>query len=299
VALAGQANLVGVPSTVAHTFWESFPQAPYEQRLVELLPEPEEVSFDKGEGPLFFSPETLYEYINGAAEAYLDFDFACLIQQVYTRRDGELTVDIYDLRKPINAFGIYAAERSPNADFISIGTEGYQSDYVLNFVQGPYYVKLSAFDLASPVLEEFAREISNRIPDAKKLPVEFSVFPDRNRVKHSEAYFRKSPLGHEFLSPALQASYKVGGEDCVVMLSAAANAADARERAGRLQRHLDRAGEVEWLDDWGPGAFRGTARYQGALVAAPVSSYVLILLDPPQGSSTLFRKVMSAVDHQE
>ena len=46
---------------------------------------------------------------------------------------------------PLNAFGVYAAERSPEYKYIPVGAEGYISEGVLNFVQDRFYVKLSGF----------------------------------------------------------------------------------------------------------------------------------------------------------
>jgi hypothetical protein len=57
---------------------------------------------------------------------------------------AELTADIYDMGKREDAFGIYAAERSPGYKFITIGVEGYRSEEILNLAgTGAYDEELS------------------------------------------------------------------------------------------------------------------------------------------------------------
>ena len=55
----------------------------------------------------------------------------------------DFTLDIYNLGTPANAFGIYAAESSPDYHFLPIGAEGYGTNEILNFLQDEFYVKLS------------------------------------------------------------------------------------------------------------------------------------------------------------
>jgi len=59
-----------------------------------------------------YSPETLYDAINGAADSYLRYDFRELKVGEYSLDDGTyLVVEIYQHGSPINAFGIYSQER--------------------------------------------------------------------------------------------------------------------------------------------------------------------------------------------
>ena len=63
--------------------------------------------------PAFYSPDSLYQQIDGGADIYLLYDFKSLLHQDFKSGAAELTVDIYEMGKTENAFGIYAAERSP------------------------------------------------------------------------------------------------------------------------------------------------------------------------------------------
>ena len=95
--------------------------------LAALLPSLE--GWSLSEAVQNFLPDTLFEYIDGAAESYLAYNFQGLVVGQY-KKDGapsqELTVEIYDLGSPRNAFGIYSMERYPESQFLQLGVQGYK-----------------------------------------------------------------------------------------------------------------------------------------------------------------------------
>ncbi len=60
-----------------------------------------------------FSPETLYEKINGAAEQYLQFGFQALhyVSIAKESENAELNIELYDMGNFPNALGLFAAQR--------------------------------------------------------------------------------------------------------------------------------------------------------------------------------------------
>ncbi len=91
-----------------------------------------------------YTPDNLYDLIDGAADVYLSYGFTDLHLANY--RDGkgtEVRVELYRHNTPANAFGIYSQERKPDYHFISVGAQGYRDEGVLNFLAGRYYVKVS------------------------------------------------------------------------------------------------------------------------------------------------------------
>ena len=69
-----------------------------------------------------FSPKTLYEYINGAADLYLASDFEELkVAEYGNEKKASVIVEAYRHRTPRDAFGIYSQERLPDGNFIKIG----------------------------------------------------------------------------------------------------------------------------------------------------------------------------------
>ena len=76
--------------------------------------------------PAYYSPDNLYEYINGAADLYLNFHFKKLsVFEYRNKKKGSITVDIYEHKDINNGFGIYCSEKPSDGPFLKIGTEGY------------------------------------------------------------------------------------------------------------------------------------------------------------------------------
>ena len=76
-----------------------------------------------------FTSKTLYEYINGAADLYLMYDFQELkVAEYQNGKKVSVTVDVYRHKTPIHAFGIYSQERLPDANFLDIGAQAYIED---------------------------------------------------------------------------------------------------------------------------------------------------------------------------
>src|SRR4030043_1728339 len=93
-----------------------------------------------------FIPKTLFEYINGAADLYITYDFQELkVAEYLNEKKASVIVDVYCHKTPIHAFGIYSQERLSNANFLDIGAQGYIEQNILNFLIGPYYVKINSY----------------------------------------------------------------------------------------------------------------------------------------------------------
>ena len=117
--------------------------------LVELLPSAGEAEGWRLAGEArTFVPDNLWEYINGGAEGYLVYNFEAVVTADYETEEGSLqaVLDIYRMANRLCGFGIYAAERAYDARYLDIGSEGYLTDNTLHFCQGPYSVKITAFD---------------------------------------------------------------------------------------------------------------------------------------------------------
>ncbi len=181
-----------------------------------------------------FSPRTLYEYIDGAADLYLTYDFEALkVAEYRNEKKGSVTVDVYFHKTPIQAFGIYSQERLPDANFIDAGTEGYVESNALNFLNGPYYVKISSYNTGPEdrqILLTFAKKVAESLGEKGLLPSILSSFPGEGKKNHSEKFIAKNFLGYPFLHSAFTADYELTGkkfklfvieddrEECKVMI---------------------------------------------------------------------------------
>jgi hypothetical protein len=186
--------------------------------LEDLFPSGKEAAgWWLSEKPRFFGPDTLWDYINGQAEVYLQYGFRRVGTADYkAEKSGDaLVVEIYRMASPHHAFGIYAAERSPDEKPVDIGVQGYAGANVLNFWKGPYYVKLMSFK-TSPAVQEglflFSRIIDGKIPGKYAEPALFACFPAAHRVKMSERFIPVNFLGHAFLNNGYRVDYEREGK---------------------------------------------------------------------------------------
>jgi hypothetical protein len=267
------------------------------ERLARLLPEPSEVGAERtGEQKLFSSD--LYEYSDGAADVYLDYGLVAMLHQEYKTSSSDITLDIYNMGAPANAFGIYAAESAPDYHFLPIGAEGYGTNEILNFFQDEFYVKLSAFsdkEKTGSVLERFARAVSRRIGPAGRMPEFLLLFPAQKLVSHSAKFVKKSPLGHDFLAPAIMASYAFGEKQTSLIISKAPDAKGAAEKVGQLRDYFGRSGKVVPQPGLAPGAFSGSNQYEGEALFFASGSYAVLCLSPPPNPESFLKSVIERI----
>jgi hypothetical protein len=243
--------------------------------MKELFPDLDGWSRD-GDPESYF-PESLFEYINGAADVYLSCEFEELATLSYDSKEkSSLTIDIYRHRDLRNAFGIYSQEKSKSADFVSIGTEGYHDEGVLNFFHGQYYVKIMGFYLGEndkQLLTTVAQEIAEKLEGDPLFPEALACLPEKDRVPHSERYLARDVLGYGFLHSAYTADYEAENARNQVFIFEADDEADARKMldaylklAGKKSSELDmNKGNYRFVDprrsSSGPVTLRHSGRY--------------------------------------
>ncbi len=162
-----------------------------------------------------FDSETLWEYINGAAEAYLSYHFMQVEVMEYARsEDNYIKVEVYQQGSAIDAFGIYAMERPQEAEFLELGVEGYLVHSSLNFYAEDYYVKIQSHQSDEKTLaaiRKIAEKVAVVIAENPEKPVLLDLMPDYDKVHRSEKYFSSNFLGYSFLSNTIVADYLSNG----------------------------------------------------------------------------------------
>jgi hypothetical protein len=212
--------------------------------LNSLLPTLE--GMESKESPKTYFPENLFEYINGAAEIYLSYDFKELIVAEYKKSDASdsVAVEIYDMGNHKNSFGIYSAERYPDNEFMSIGTQGYMEEGALNFLIGRYYIKLLCFDCgerSGQWLQTFCDEIVNRVKDKGGFPVFLDVFPKEGLIPNTEKFILRNFMGYKFLHDGYLVSYELDELSFDCFLIEGKNLEEAKDM---LKKYLDAKGSA-------------------------------------------------------
>jgi hypothetical protein len=90
-----------------------------------------------------YDRQTIFDYMDGGAEVYLAFDFREVWSRMYVGPgDREMTLDIFDMGSPDDAFGAFSCDREdPGA---GIGQESEYGGGLLRFWQGRYFVSVTA-----------------------------------------------------------------------------------------------------------------------------------------------------------
>ena len=159
---------------------------------------------------LTYDADNLWEYINGAAELFLEYD----VQTCRTAdlRSGDLlvTVDLYDMGTPLNAFGIFNREHPAAGSPLPGAAEAVISPpYQALMLKGATYVKVNAVEgeLTSASGRQLLEALARTLPGETDFPSELDLLPQNGRVAGSEGYQREGFLGLTELSHCLYAEY--------------------------------------------------------------------------------------------
>ncbi len=249
------------------------------------------------EAPRSYFPETLFEYIDGAAESYLSYDFRELVVADLQKKGTEatLTAEVYDMGDAVNAFGIFGAERYPENASVGVGDLDYLEGESLNFLAGKYYVKLLAFGLdaaTGQVLREAGAKIARAIGPESGLPPLVRAFPAEGLVARSEKYIKKNFMGYEFLSNGYVATYRAGGKDLEGFIVDAGGAPQAEAALGRLMAALTADKQVP--EKSGAGV-KVRNRYGQTLFVGRVGGVLCGAMRVPDGSEAAGEKLFGAL----
>lgn len=184
-----------------------------------------------------YTPDDLWNYINGAADAYLALGFIDLSIREYVRGKNSIKAEIYRFGDDSRAFGIYSMERSPGYNFIPAGVQGYNEEGVVHFYKDCYYVKIMSNSRSKQVnafMLELGGLISSRIDGNTEFPALLKLFPAEGMLKNQETYLLESILGHNFLTGAFRASYEVDGDRFDIYLFSRDDPAETAVMAERL-----------------------------------------------------------------
>lgn len=219
--------------------------------------------------PRLYTPDDLFEYINGEAELYNDYHFKAMVTAAYIQgEDLEMTwtLDISDMGSPLDAFGIYSSGRTPELQFAPIGEEATISDLNIRFYQGRYFVQLNAgsFDeKLRAIMMEQARLLAARLPQSES-PRELGILAPANQLPHSLKYTTRGFLGQSTFPAGLAAQYRIGDETIQGFVVLTATSEESLAAFARFAASLKGRGSV--LEEKA-GLIEVETPYQGRILA--------------------------------
>ena len=128
-----------------------------------------------GGPPERYEREGLSGYINGGSEIFLQYDFRRVDVGRYKKGDGgagqEVTVDLYRMGSPLDAFGIFSIRRPGGEKTLGLeGVPNWVSESQASLAAGVYYANIVGFGTQSEDMTAFARLLSKKLMAAGERP---------------------------------------------------------------------------------------------------------------------------------
>ncbi|HUS87235.1 MAG TPA: DUF6599 family protein [Bacteroidales bacterium] len=190
-----------------------------------------------------YSPDDLWDYINGAAESYNSLGFSDLHIAEYKK--GKKIIIKLEMYRHFNnnmAFGIYAMERAPTYDFNDLGVQGYSGADHINFFMNDFYVKISTHSKSKKAIQgmrDLAVLVDQQNGGDDAFPGTLDLFPAVGRRMNEEMYISENVLGHEFLGKAFKVNYMIGENSFAIYLFTEGGEESISGMADRYLSRLD------------------------------------------------------------
>jgi hypothetical protein len=129
------------------------------------------------EEPKSWTPDNMYEHVNGEAELLKRYGAVLLVYANYENdRGAYLSVDILDMGVPVNAFGLYSLYAGCDGDeYSASGSTVLSGDFTSYAILGRYFMRID-FETdgdskeGKPLVGEFLLELSRGLPAPVPLP---------------------------------------------------------------------------------------------------------------------------------
>lgn len=167
-----------------------------------------------------YSPETLFEYINGHAEVYIAYGLRASIAQRYQGPEGmdDIVVDVFEMATPADAFGVFTHDQ--DGEEVPIGQGALFRYGWLSFWKGPFFVSIYAegeSDQARQAVLELGQEISAAINEEGPLPSIVLQLPRPGLVPRSVRYLHHPNILAAHLSLSPENILRLGTEAVAVL----------------------------------------------------------------------------------
>ena len=152
---------------------------------------PEQVGSYRAAEQLDFTNETLFEYINGGAEMYLSYGLVGMKGWVYSSENlPDVTVEIYEMTEPKNAFGVYTQTRDKEEYTYGQGSQS-QRDAVM-FWKDRYFVVVNTSRITPESVETvqaLAASVDEAIARNGSIPEIVGCLPENGLAPAGYLYF--------------------------------------------------------------------------------------------------------------
>mgnify|MGYP000041230066 CR=1 FL=1 len=216
-----------------------------------------------------YTPESLYEIINGSAELYLSYDVVGLTHANLGHKkdpDKYIDISIYDMGSVSNAFGIFSVERAAEHESVSLGRLAYWSEGGLFIWHGDYYLLIVLAEDTAELRKigiKSAQSIIAQLNDPGKRAPGLDALPQEGLKAETIRFFRVDAMGLHLLKNTYVADYQVGKTalttfysrgDSIQAMAEQFNAyLDHVKKYGKIGDEINRGGTKYVLCDMGEG----------------------------------------------
>jgi hypothetical protein len=180
-----------------------------------------------------YTRENLFDYINGAAELYLAYDFSELLVREYIKNSAPtIAVEIYHMSTSEDAFGIFTQET--DGEVVDIGHNAIYSKGLLRFWEGKIFTRIFASYEGKDtraIIMKIGLLIAQSISQVSKKPIMTNLLPSKGLQFQTIRYFHKmvSLNSHYYIADqnifnlnedtkAILARYKKGNQKIRLLL---------------------------------------------------------------------------------
>ena len=140
-----------------------------------------------------YTRNNIFEYMNGAGEIYLAYDFKRLFVREYVKESAPaMVVEIYQMSSSGDAFGIFTQDK--DGEEVSIGEEAIYALGLLRFWKGNIFTRILASEETNEIKEivmKIGMMVAKSIMEKSEKPNIINYLPPSGLQQKSVFYFHK------------------------------------------------------------------------------------------------------------
>ena len=172
---------------------------------------PEVAGWTQAGDVLTYDAESLWEYINGAAELFVSYGVISCQTADLSSEDLTVAVDLYEMGTPLNAYGVFEREASgETVDIPGAVAAMVSPPYQALLLKGSTYAKVNVFEgeLTMEAGRALLEGLADALPGESSIPSEFGLLPTAGKIAGTESYQAEAFLGLTELTDCVFAEYE-------------------------------------------------------------------------------------------
>ncbi len=228
----------------------------------------------------FCDKYTLFNLVDGEAEAYFPYGFQGVVSARYTKggdKAKEAGVELYEMGSLLDAYGIYSTMRETESKQVDVGTEGFGGTTQVMFYVDKYFVKARVYSAAAAgELLSFAKAVAGELPADKKKPAQLALVAIPNLMPRSDQYVGQSVLGYACWPKGMIAQIKTKETPTRVFVVMTDSSSDAEAALNKYVQEIAGGGiKITYVDDGGKKVLTLIDHMQKGVAVSQAGKYLI------------------------